>query len=93
MTRPSSWSAVPWRWVLGATVLGAVVWRTGTRPLVTGIVSLDVRTLVLGAGVAVPTTVACPQVLTASMRLGGGRELEARPAAPATLAAGGGCRA
>lgn len=59
MTWPSWWSRVPWRWVLGAAVLGAVVWRTGTGPFLTGVRSLDARALVLGAGIAVLTTVAC----------------------------------
>lgn len=64
MTWPSGrsrmrWRWVPWRWVLGAAVLGAVVWRTGTGPFLTGVRSLDVRALALGAGIAVLTTVAC----------------------------------
>jgi len=50
---------VSWRWVLGAAVLGLVVWQTGTEPFVTAFSRLDVRTLVLGAGIAVLTTLAC----------------------------------
>ena len=56
MTLPA-W--VPWRWLVGAVVLGAVVWQTGTGPFVTGFSTLDARTLVLGAGIAVLTTFAC----------------------------------
>jgi uncharacterized membrane protein YbhN (UPF0104 family) len=52
-------SHVPWRWLLGAAVLAAVAWRTGTGPFATGVRSLDVSTLVLGAGIAGLTTVAC----------------------------------
>lgn len=59
MTRPPWWSGMLWRWVFGAAVLGAVVWQTGAGPFVTGVRSLDVGTLVLGAGIAVPTSVAC----------------------------------
>ena len=56
----ASWrSKVPWRWILGAAVLGAVVWQTGTGPFVSGVRSLDARTLFLGAGIGVLTTVAC----------------------------------
>ena len=42
-----------------AGVLGAVVWQTGAGPFVTGVRSLGVGTLVLGAGISVGTTVAC----------------------------------
>ena len=52
-------SLVRWRWVVGAVVLGAVVWQTGAGPFVTGFRTLDARTLVLGAGIAVLTTFAC----------------------------------
>lgn len=48
----------PWRWVLGAAILGAVAWRTGTAPFAAGVRSLDAPTLALGAGIAVVTTVA-----------------------------------
>lgn len=58
MTRPT-WSTLPWSWILGTGVLGGVVWRTGTGPFVAGVRSLDIQTLVLGAGLAVLTTVAC----------------------------------
>ena len=53
MTRPAWWS------FLGAAVLGAVVWQTGTGPFLTGFRTLDPRTLALGAGIAVLTTFAC----------------------------------
>jgi glycosyltransferase 2 family protein len=59
MTRPSWWSKVPWRGLLGALVLGAVVARTGTGPFVTGVRTLDAGTLLLGAGIAVLTTLVC----------------------------------
>jgi glycosyltransferase 2 family protein len=59
MMRPHAWSGRPSRWILGAAVLGAVLWRTGSGPFVSGVQALDVRTLVLGAGIAVVTTVAC----------------------------------
>jgi glycosyltransferase 2 family protein len=59
MRMPSWWSRVPWRWVLGAAVLAAVVERAGTGPFVTVVRSLDAPTLALGAGIAVATTVAC----------------------------------
>jgi glycosyltransferase 2 family protein len=59
MTRRSWWSRVPWHWILGAGVLGAVMWHTGTGPFVAGVHSLDVQTVALGAGIAVLTTVAC----------------------------------
>lgn len=58
MTRLSWWSSVPWRALIGAAILVAVVWRTGTGPFVTGVRSLDGETLVVGAGLAVLTTVA-----------------------------------
>jgi glycosyltransferase 2 family protein len=43
----------------GAAILGAVLWQTGIDPVVTGLRSLDAWTLVLGAALAVPSTVAC----------------------------------
>ncbi|MGH3383565.1 MAG: lysylphosphatidylglycerol synthase transmembrane domain-containing protein [Nocardioidaceae bacterium] len=43
----------------GVTVVGAVMWQTGVAPFVTGLRSLDASTLVLGAALAVPATVAC----------------------------------
>ena len=52
-----SWQA--WRWVVGAGVLGVVLLWTGTGPFLVGLRSLDAGTLVLGAAIAVPTTVAC----------------------------------
>ena len=59
MNRSFRWSGLPWRWVLGGTVLAAVLWRTGAGPFVTGLRSLDAPTLALAAGITVPTTVAC----------------------------------
>jgi uncharacterized membrane protein YbhN (UPF0104 family) len=55
-------SRSPWRFLgaaAGVAVLAAVVWQTGTGPFVTGVSSLDAWTLVLGAALAVPSTVAC----------------------------------
>ncbi len=51
-----------WRtasWVIGASVLGLVLWSTGLDPFVAGIRSLDPPALALGAAIAVPVTVAC----------------------------------
>jgi glycosyltransferase 2 family protein len=59
MTSPVSRSRVPWRWVVGAVVLLAVMWRTGSGPFVAGVRSLDAWTLALGAGIAGLTTLAC----------------------------------
>ncbi len=56
MTGPSWWRRVPWRWVLGAAVVGAVLWRTGAGPFVAGVRSLDARSLVLATGIAAVTT-------------------------------------
>jgi len=47
------------RWAVGAGVLAAVLWSTGTGPFVHGVRSLDGMTLALGAALALPTTVAC----------------------------------
>ena len=47
------------RWLVGAAVLAGVVWQTGAEPFVTGVQALDVPTLALGAGLAVPITGAC----------------------------------
>ncbi len=43
----------------GVAVLGAALWRTGTGPVVSGLRSLDLWTLALGAALAIPATVAC----------------------------------
>lgn len=54
-------NARSWRtacWLAGVAVLGVVLWRAGTAPFVAGVRSLDVSTLVLGAALAVPITVA-----------------------------------
>jgi len=51
-----------WRsacWLIGLAVLGVVLWRTGADPFVAGFQALDVPTLALGAGLAVPITCAC----------------------------------
>ncbi len=47
-----------WSWLLGATVLGTVVWSVGVGPFATGVRSLDARTLALGLLLGVPVTVA-----------------------------------
>ncbi|GAA4431988.1 hypothetical protein GCM10023169_37190 [Georgenia halophila] len=55
-------TAVPWRWVrtiVGAVVLGVVVWQTGLAPFADGVRALDVVTLAAAAAVAVVTTAAC----------------------------------
>lgn len=55
-------SRTSWRtacWLLGVSVLGLVVWRTGVDPFAAGIRALDPPTLALGAAIAVPVTVAC----------------------------------
>jgi glycosyltransferase 2 family protein len=44
--------------VTGAAVLGFVLWRTGTGPVVAGLRALDARTLLLGVVLAFLTTVA-----------------------------------
>jgi len=43
----------------GVAVLGAALWRTGTGPVVSGLRSLELWTLALGAALAIPATVAC----------------------------------
>lgn len=48
-----------WSWLGGAALLAAVLWHTGTEPVVEGLRSLNAATLLLGALLAVPTTVAC----------------------------------
>lgn len=58
MTPRSRWWRVPGRWLVGAAVLGGVLWHTGTGPFVAGLRSLDAPTLALGGGIAVLTTVA-----------------------------------
>ena len=47
-----------WSWVAGAALLALVIWHTGTGPVVAGVQSLDAPILLLGALLAVPTTVA-----------------------------------
>ena len=48
-----------WSWLVGASVLGVVLWRTGTGPFVVGIRSVSPAALALGVALAVPTTLAC----------------------------------
>lgn len=55
--RQLSWRS--WPGLAGGMVLAAVLWWTGPDPFVAGVRSLDGRALVLGAALAVPTTVAC----------------------------------
>lgn len=50
---------IPWRWLAGAAILAVVVQQTGREPFVRGIRELDVRTLVIAAGLAAVTTAAC----------------------------------
>ena len=55
-------TVLSWRtasWMIGASVLGLVLWSTGLDPFVAGIRSLDLPTLALGTAIAVPVTVAC----------------------------------
>lgn len=52
-----SWRSL--RWLVGGTVLGAVLWGTGVGPFLVGVRSLDLGDLALGAAIALPTTVAC----------------------------------
>lgn len=53
-------SRLAWSWsgLIGAVVLGTVLWWTGPDPFVAGVSSLDGETLALGAALALPTTVA-----------------------------------
>jgi glycosyltransferase 2 family protein len=59
MTRRPHLTGLPWRWGLGGAVLAVVLWRTGTGPFISGVRALDLRTLALGSGIALVTTVAC----------------------------------
>jgi glycosyltransferase 2 family protein len=55
-------SRSPWRLLgvaAGAAILGAVLWKMGTGPFVTGLSSLGPWTLAVGTALAVPSTVAC----------------------------------
>ncbi|RYP88590.1 flippase-like domain-containing protein [Nocardioides guangzhouensis] len=55
-------SRVPWRSLRTAVavgILGAVLWRTGSGPLVAGLGSVDPALLVLAVALTVPATVAC----------------------------------
>ncbi len=47
-----------WSWLVGAAILAGVVWWAGLDPFVTGVRSLDAGTLLLGAALGVPITVA-----------------------------------
>lgn len=53
------WSGLPWRPLVGAVVLVAVVRQTGMGPFVAGVAALDVPALAWGAGLAAVTTAAC----------------------------------
>ncbi|MGZ5398815.1 MAG: lysylphosphatidylglycerol synthase transmembrane domain-containing protein [Nocardioides sp.] len=55
--RRASWHG--FCWLVGVAVLGVVLWWTGADPFVAGVRSLDLPTLALGAGLAVPITCAC----------------------------------
>ena len=48
-----------WRWCAGAAVLAGVLRWTGARPFLSALAALDPATLLLGAALAVLTTVAC----------------------------------
>ena len=52
-------SRVPWRGLVAVVLLGAVVWRTGSGPWLTGVRALDARTVAACAGIAALTTTAC----------------------------------
>jgi hypothetical protein len=52
------WLAAWWRVGVGAAILGAVVWWTGTGPFVEGFRALDARAVVLGSLLALAATVA-----------------------------------
>ena len=55
-------SRVPWgsvRVAAGVAILVAVLWRTGSGPLLGGLRSLDPTTLALAVALTVPATVAC----------------------------------
>lgn len=54
---PRSWRSL--RVVAGLSLLGVVVWWTGSGPFVDGLRAMDAPTLALGTAIAVPTTVAC----------------------------------
>jgi glycosyltransferase 2 family protein len=43
----------------GAAILALVLWRTGTGPVLDGLRTVDGSSLLLAAGIAVPTTVCC----------------------------------
>lgn len=48
-----------WRRLAGAAILAVVVWQVGSASVVDGLRSLDVPVLLLGASIALVTTVAC----------------------------------
>jgi glycosyltransferase 2 family protein len=48
-----------WTWPAGAAILAIVVWRVGSGSVVDGLRSLDAGVLLLGAALALVTTVAC----------------------------------
>lgn len=53
---------IPWTWARalgGAVILALVLWRVGTGPFLDGLRTIDGRSLVVAAAIAVPTTVCC----------------------------------
>lgn len=48
-----------WRWLVGAVILGIVVWHVGSGPVVDGLRALDVSVLLLGTVIAAVSTFAC----------------------------------
>lgn len=53
---------IPWTWARalgGAVILALVLWRFGTGPFLDGLRTIDGWSLVMAAGIAVPTTVCC----------------------------------
>src|ERR671921_1530007 len=51
-----------WAWVrvvIGAAILGFLVWRLGTGAFLEPLRRIDARSLAVAAGIAVPTTVCC----------------------------------
>ena len=56
MSRPT-WARL--RLAVGAAILLVLVWRLGTGPFLDGVRTVDTTALVLGALIAVPTTLCC----------------------------------
>lgn len=51
----------PVRPVAGLLLIGVLLWQVGTGPLLDGLRAVDAEALVIGAALAVPTTVCCAQ--------------------------------